>query len=90
MVLWASDEEAWGSAVDAMPKSWKLYGKLKKSDEWTLLDSQSNGSLPHERKATKWFDFAQKGNLQYFRIEFTAVNQGTWISFSELGFNVNP
>ena len=85
-----NDEEAWGSAINSMPKSWKLYGKLKKSDEWTLLDSQSDGSLPHARKATKWFDFAQKGNLQYFRIEFSAVNQGTWISFSELGFDVNP
>lgn len=56
------------------PKNWKLYGKQKASDEWTVTDEQSGQDLPHSAYVAKSYAISNPREYQYFRYEVSEVN----------------
>lgn len=59
------------------PKDWKLYGKLKSGDEWTLIDEQTNQDLPHSFYTAQNYIISNPAEYQYYRFEVSAVNGDT-------------
>ena len=68
------------------PKDWKLYGKFKKSDQWTLLaDVTDNTDMPAANKTDVSFALPDIGGpYKYFRFEVSAVKSENTLQLSEL------
>lgn len=67
------------------PHNWKLYGKKRVRDEWTLIDQRANQNLPAESyKEVKYNLSNADGEYQYFRLEIT--DNQPWLLISEFKF----
>ena len=82
--LTTANDTKWFSGRN--PKNWKVYGKLKESDQWTLLDSRTNGNLPADNYKEAWFSCSHM-KCQYFRFEVSEIVSGGTLQLSEFTFD---
>lgn len=75
------------------PKKWKLYGKKRGRDGWTLMDSRDNTNIAADQLPVKNY-FAKQfkpmngttGEYQYFRLEFTETWGEEILQLSDFAF----
>ena len=70
------------------PTQWTLKGKLKESDEWTLIDSRDatanvNDMLPEDDYGNKTYTIPSSGTYRYFRFDVLGAESSEF-SLSEL------
>jgi hypothetical protein len=64
------------------PHTWKLYGKRKTRDNWTLLDERSGQNLPFESYRSESYSLSNGGGeYQYFRLEI--IDDQPWLKLAE-------
>lgn len=70
------------------PETWKLYGKKRVRDKWTLMDSRSNdNSIPSTNYTKVNFTLnGTAGEYQYFRLEILHSGNNAWFQMAEFGF----
>lgn len=67
------------------PHNWKLYGKKKARNEWTLLDERSGENLPFGSYQEVSYNLTNGGGeYQYFRLEIT--DNQPWLKLAEFKF----
>lgn len=87
-VFTTSDTDRWPqTSWDSKPHNWKLYGKLKLRNEWTLLDQRSGENLPSESYKEKKYNLSNaNGEYQFFRLEIT--DNQPWLCIADFKFNL--
>ncbi len=69
------------------PKKWKIFGKLNPNDQWIQIENRSLGGYFGAKNFTEyWFGIYDYGELQYFRLEISEVEDGQWMQLSEFRF----
>ena len=69
------------------PKKWKIFGKLNPNDQWIQIENRSLGGYFGAKNFTEyWFGIYDYGELQYFRLEISEVEDGQWMQLSEFMF----
>ena len=69
------------------PHTWKLCGKRKTRDDWTLLDERSGQNLPFESYRSESYSLSNGGGeYQYFRLEI--IDDQPWLKLAEFKFNL--
>lgn len=64
------------------PRNWKLYGKLKARNNWTLLSERSGENLPFDSYKTVNYTIENAGGAyQYFRLEIT--DNRPWLKLAD-------
>ena len=77
------------------PRKWTVKAKVNDTDaEWTVIDSRdantnTRDALPTTNSATKTYTFNNNTAYQYFRLEITAVTDGSAFQLSEFQFQVS-
>ena len=71
------------------PKTWKLYGKLREGDSWTVIDNVQDGAFPISSNATKTFNVGTPKQCQYFRLEISQKDgsRDDILCIAEFGFS---
>ena len=69
------------------PHTWKLKGKRKTRDDWTLLDERSGQNLPFESYRSESYSLSNGGGeYQYFRLEI--IDNQPWLKLAEFKFKL--
>ena len=69
------------------PKAWKLYGKNNSRDEWTLIDTVTDGKMPNVNCYTMTYDLDKPGIYTYFRLEVSSiVGNNKCVQFGNFSF----
>lgn len=69
------------------PKSWKLYGRNDPGEEWTLLDTVTDGKVANVNCYTMTYDIDNPGYYTYFRLEVTShVGPNSCMQFGNFSF----
>lgn len=66
------------------PGNWKLYGKKRLRNEWTLIDQRYNQSLPFESYREVSYSISNPDEYQYFRLEI--VDNQAWLKLADFKF----
>ena len=66
------------------PVSWRLLGSMDAEDDWTTIAVETdNNHLPAENCAQVFFPLINYRAYQYYKLEVTAVRDGTKMQLSE-------
>ena len=67
------------------PQSWVLYGKKNSGESWSVIDTKTdNYDMPNASNAEKDFDADAPGQYQFFRLEISAIRDGSCMQMSEM------
>lgn len=69
---------SYGSPANGSPKTWKLYAKANAADEWTLIDSQSNVTVP--KSSYSWYNGGKPWRVSSDSASGSAFPAGTPVS----------
>ena len=76
------------------PLKWTVKAKVKETDaEWTVIDrrdasTNAADAMPHANTTAKTYTFVNNTAYQYFRLEITAVTDGSVFQLSEFQFQL--
>lgn len=75
-----------GSNPQRNPKSWRLRGKKRPSDEWVTIDSIANDAVLEAASTTSYTFMLEEPTdaYKYFRFEVSKVDYGSVMQLSEL------
>lgn len=80
------------------PKSWKLYGKANREDEWTLISDIQDGRMDNINNRTYTYPInkvkksekeeAKYGTYMYYRLEISSVVDSDVLMLSEFSLSI--